>query len=215
MLELFYFHEIRNDCSHSKAINKIFFFFLHLWNICLFFLSKVWANIETFMSTCNPPEGRRKIYIWCESTNSGSRHGIQHGHIIVKYVIIHEVFNPTKAHYWTEDPSALLCYIFWRQNWKAVQSIRLPACQSLSFESFVFVLLHHFGLRCLRLDVNWLLISWRQEDVRCDISWHVLLRVSSLHFLQLLHHLLLAHSGCCCQSEPSPVLRVCEEKNMM
>lgn len=97
MLELFYFHEIRNDCSHSKAINKIFFFFLHLWNICLFFLSKVWANIETFMSTCNPPEGRRKIYIWCESTNSGSRHGIQHGHIIVKYVIIHEVFNPTKA----------------------------------------------------------------------------------------------------------------------
>lgn len=92
------------------------------------------------------------------------------------------------------------------------QSIQLPECHPLSFESFVFVFLHHFGLRCFCLDVNRLLLSWCYEDVSCNVSGQILLCFSPLHFLHLFHHLLLPHSGSCRQSDLSPVLWVCEEK---
>lgn len=61
------------------------------------------SNIETFMLTCNPPEGGSKIYIvrihkqgqqTCYTTCT---YEICFSST-VKYVIICEGFNPTKAH---------------------------------------------------------------------------------------------------------------------
>lgn len=88
----------------------------------------------------------------------------------------------------------------------SLRSVQLPARHPLSFESFVLFLLCHFWLRWFSLNVNWFLLSWRHEDVRCDVCDQVLLRFGSLHFMHFFHHLLLTHSGCCRQSDLSPVL---------
>lgn len=84
--------------------------------------------------------------------------------------------------------------------------MQLPAGHPLSLESFVLFLVWQFWLRCFSLYVNWFLLSWRHEDICCDVCDQVLLRFSPLHFQHVFHHLLLTHSGCSCQSYLSPVL---------
>lgn len=91
-------------------------------------------------------------------------------------------------------------------------SIWLPVYHSLSFESFVFVAFCNLGLRSFCFDVNRFLFSRREEDVGCDVLLQILLRFCPLRFLHLLHHLLLAHSSCCCKSDLPPVLEVWEER---
>lgn len=94
-----------------------------------------------------------------------------------------------------------------------LQSGRLPPCRyPLPLESFVLVLLlHHFGLRRLGLDVNRLLLRRRHEHVGRYVSGEILLGLGPLHLLHLLQHLLLTHSGGRRQSELSAVLQVFKE----
>ena len=114
----------------------------------------------------------------------------------------------TKNSYWTLSLTAIAV----SHSLSVFESIQLFACHPLPFESFVFAFLHYFGLRRFRLNESRRLISRCQEDVSCNIYSHVLLCSSSLQFLQLLHHLLLTHSGCRGQSDLSPVLEVCEKE---
>lgn len=95
------------------------------------------------------------------------------------------------------------------------QSVQLPArhLQPLSLERLLFLLLllHHLRFRRFRLNVNRLLLSRCQEDVRCNVLVQILFRRCLLHFLHLLHHLLLPHFGRCRHSHLSAVLRECKE----
>lgn len=96
---------------------------------------------------------------------------------------------------------------------RSTRPIWLPVSHSLSFESFVFVAFRNFGLRSFCFDVNWFLFSWREEDIGCDVLLQILLCFCPLHFLHLLHHLLLTYSSCCCKSDLPPVLKGWKERD--
>lgn len=94
-------------------------------------------------------------------------------------------------------------------SWR--QSMELPACHPLSFET-TQLLLFLFELRWFCFDVNRLFLGRCHEDICCDVFVQILLRFALLDFVQLLHHLPLTDFGCCSKTDLSAMLQDVEKK---